>query len=117
RPLPSAIAHRLLNEDCLPTGSERLPFEPALGALERPQHVVIGGVPGARVGLGQRHLVVDVGVLAAQPPAAGGTGSPPFQFAEPPFHPRPPPPGPDQVVPGCSALPACQWSCARITSR
>src|SRR5262249_12213613 len=69
--------------------AERLPFQMALDALERLVDVVIGGVAGAGVGLGQGHLVVDLGVLVAQPAAARRTGPPRLLLAEPAQHRRP----------------------------
>src|SRR5437016_5082580 len=67
----------------------RAPFEAAVRAFERPVDVVIATVTRAGVGLGQRHLIMNIGVLVAQAPAAGGTGAPGVLFAEPTFHGRP----------------------------
>src|SRR5262245_51615525 len=71
-----------------PAGPERLPLQTAVGGLEGAVDVVIAGVAGAGVRLGQGHLVVDVGVDAAQAAAAGGTGPPRLFLAEPALHGR-----------------------------
>src|SRR2546427_10957187 len=67
----------------------RAPFESAVGAFERPVDVVIAAIPRAGVGLGQRHLIMNIGVLVAQAPTAGSAGAPRVLFAEPTFHGRP----------------------------
>src|SRR5262249_29261940 len=86
---PSIISGRCRN--CirvLLAWRERLPFQTALGALERPVNVVITGVTAAGVGLGQGQFVVDVGVAAAQAAPAGGAGAARLLLTEPALHRR-----------------------------
>src|SRR4051812_27458025 len=63
-----------------------LPFQAALGALEGMIDVVIGGVAGAGVGLGQSELIVEVRMLVANAPATGGARAARFLFAKPTQH-------------------------------
>src|SRR5262249_34758514 len=68
------------------TRLERLPLQPAVGAFEGVQDVVVAGVAGAGVGLGDGHFVVDVGVAVAEAAATGGAGATGLGVAEPAFH-------------------------------
>src|SRR5262245_27716269 len=65
---------------------ERLPLQPAVGALQGAVDVVVTAVAGARVRLGERQLVVDVGVPAAQPPAARRAGAAGVLVTKPTLH-------------------------------
>ena len=69
-----------------PPGLKTLPFQPAVGALERSVDVVIAAVACARIGFGQGHFVVNVRVLVAQGPAAGSACPSSDVFTEPAFH-------------------------------
>ena len=63
-----------------------LPFEPAIGALQRPIDVVVAGISGTRIGFGEGHFIVNVCVLVAQAAAAGSACSSSDVFTEPALH-------------------------------
>jgi hypothetical protein len=62
------------------------PFETALGTLERAVDVVIAGIAGTGVGLGQSHFIVLVGVLIAQTASTSRARSTCRFFAKPTLH-------------------------------
>src|SRR5579871_3746101 len=64
----------------------RLPFQAAIGALERSIHVIVAGIARACIRLGNRHFIMDVRVLVAQTPAAGRARSPGVTLTKPAFH-------------------------------
>jgi len=69
-----------------PSGLKSFPFQPAIGAFERPIDVVVTRISGACIGFGQSHFIVYVRVLMAKAAAAGSTCSSSVFFTEPAFH-------------------------------
>lgn len=70
----------------LPPREVGLPLKAAVGALQCAVHVVITGVPGTGIGFRYRHLIVIVGVLMTQAPAASGARPSHFQLTKPTPH-------------------------------
>ena len=69
-----------------PAGSLRLPFKPAIRALEGPVGIVICGMAGAGIGFGKGQFIVDVCMIMAKGSAAYSTGAPGLLFTKPTFH-------------------------------
>ena len=75
-----------LDESRLFAWPEGLPLQATIPAFQRSVDVIVGAVTRARIGLGKRHLVVNMCVLMTEGTATGSTHSSCLLFAKPTLH-------------------------------